>query len=241
MYIAALRVRSNGGDEGTNAFLHVHRDLKLPMRSPGRPDLEAVTSLQGGYLVAQSTDLRPGGNDVLAHLDVVADDGVSDAGLAGLLDDVRRRIGTVATPIVVYQDGMVARYGTNIGFDSRPDELRGMFDALWSASRALLDRRNAPPPPVKGPYVVWAEPAADGVRLWLPPATLARLPMSLRRRARVLVPSSSMSLGEPAGVLREMALMLLDLQPAQAASEGVELVDPRSGTVFVTFPPAVPA
>jgi hypothetical protein len=50
-----------------------------------------------------------------------------------------------------------------------------------------------------------------------------------------------MSLGEPAGVLREMALMLLDLQPAQAASEGVELVDPRSGTVFVTFPPAVPA
>lgn len=237
MYIASLRVRAKDGRVGTNAFLHLHRDQRIPTCRKGELDLDAIASLQGGYLVAQSTELEPGGNDVLAHLDLAASDDVTEASLSDIVQDLRRRIGSVHPPVLAVRVGLAARFGANIGFDPRPDELRQLLDTLWSAARALLDHRQALPPPVNGPYVAWVEPAADGVRLWLPPATLDRLPRSVRRGHRVLVTAATMAAGEPAELLREAATMLLDLSESQLAQQGgIELIEPRSGTVVAAFP-----
>ena len=242
MYVASLRVRAKDGREGTNAFLHLHRDQTIAKCRTGEPDLEAIGSLQGGYLVARSTELQPGGNDVLAHLDLAASDDVTEASLSDVVQELQARIGSVPTPIMAVRPGIAARFGANIGFDSRPDDLRRMLVSTWSAARALLDQRDALPPPVHGPYVAWVEPAADGVRVWLPPATRARLPRSVRSGHRVLVTASAMAAGEPAELLREAAAMLLDLSDSQLAQQGgIELIEPRSGTLVAAFPPPVPA
>lgn len=242
MYIVALRVKAKSGSVGTNAYLHLHRDMPIPMRAPGKPDLDAVSNLEGGYLIAQSTEVTPGGNEVLAHLSVVAPDDADETVLEDLVGRARACIGTNSTPILVHEEGVVVGFGALIGFDSEHDELRAMFDSLWEASRSLLSQRGVQPPPVHGAYVVWAEPAADGLRLWLPPATLARLPRSVRRRARALVPPEAMAMGSVKDLLHEMALALLDIAGEQLEREGgIEVIEPRSGKVLATFPPPVSA
>ena len=242
MYIASNFVRSRTGAEGINAFLHLHRDQNLPLRASGAPDVDAVSTLDAGYLIARHVEVPPGGNDVLAHLDLVGADAATEASLSAAVRAVGSRIGETSVQIDVLEDGVAARFGSVIAFDGDRAGRRQIVDRLWSAARPLLSQREDPPWRASGPYVVWAEPAADGIRLWLPPTTLARLPQSARRRARITIPRGQPLPGSVADSLRDVALMLLDLTEGDVVlAGGVEIVDPRTATVFLTHPPPVKA
>jgi len=85
------------------------------------------------------------------------------------------------------------------------------------------------------PFVVHAGYAFGGVRLWLPPVTLARLPAAPLRRLRLLVPEELLQPPHVIGdVLREAAQLLLGCASDELhGAGGLEILDPRTGTVFV--------
>jgi hypothetical protein len=79
MYLTAQRVRARGGREGINVLLYRHgSDAAVNWENP---DFEELTMKTPGSLVARSTPIRPGGNNVLTFLDVLAPDSVTEAEL----------------------------------------------------------------------------------------------------------------------------------------------------------------
>lgn len=236
MYLTAHQVRSSSGEEGVNAFLGMHRDQALPLGRPDEPDIDYVAQLAGGYPVAEQRALRPGNNTVTAYLDLVAPDAVREVDLGSAVSRIRSRIGSERTPITELGGGVAARFGAVLAMDERHDDLRRLLERLWVAAAALLARRYDPAPAVSGPLVVWAASVADGVRLWLPPATLSRLPRSPARRVRILVPHEVMQDGTPMGVLREAAVALLGIGDSGSPNDaGVEIVDPRTAKTLARY------
>lgn len=74
MYLTAQRIRGPGGDEDVHAFLHLH---DLPACPFPAEDPLSVPEGKPGRLVAHSQQrLTPGGNAVVAYLDVIAADGI---------------------------------------------------------------------------------------------------------------------------------------------------------------------
>lgn len=69
MYLTSHRVQSQAGDEGINAWMHVHGKVTWPTSLRQILDLVETTP---GQLVDHSYGLKPGGNSVLAYLDVIA-------------------------------------------------------------------------------------------------------------------------------------------------------------------------
>ena len=237
MYLTAHEVRSKAGKNGINAFLHLHQEQAIPMRRAGEPDLDLVSQLAGGYLIAQSITLTPGGNEVVAHLDLAARDDVSEDALARAVSGIETRIGSERTPIIVAGFGTAARFGALIGLDDSAAEQRRILNELWAAGRALLTHRNDGPRRASGRLVVWAAYDSTGVRLWLPPATLSRLPRSVARRSCILVPSALIAEASIDG-LRESAMTLLGLNDAEIDQEGgIEVVDPRTTKTLAKYGP----
>ena len=244
MYLTAHHVQPKAGAPGINAFLSLHREQPLPLRGPDVPDIDYVSQFAGGYPVAEDRPVRPGGNTVTAYLDLVAPDAVSETELRSAVAALRARVGSSdRTPITVPANGVAARFGAVVPMDDRADERRMLLDRLEAAALALLPRRNSPPRPVSGPYVVWATAGAEGVRLWLPPVTLQRLPQSPARRARMLVPAEVLrdASGTAVDALGETAVALLGVGDADLAREGgVEIVDPQSAKTLVCYRGARP-
>jgi hypothetical protein len=209
------------------------------MRSAGVPDVDYVSQFAAGYPVAEDRPVRPGGNTVTAYLDLVAPDDADEADLRRAVAALRQRLGEEPTPVTVAVTGVAARFGAVVTLDGRPEAQQALLDRLEAAALALVPRRNAPPRPVRGPYVVWADASAEGVRLWLPPATLQRLPRSPARRARVLVPTDVLRDASSTAfdALGETAVALLGLGDAELAREGgVEILDPQSAKTLVHYP-----
>ncbi len=233
MYLTAHKVR-NPSAEGINAFLHVHKDVPLPYRSPAVPDIDRVSQFAGGYEVAKDVDVRPGGNDVLAYLDLVAPDDVGDAALRAAVDSLSRRVSEGdPIPVTVIGDGVAARFGGTIDVAERAGEPSRVLRELTERCLRLLPHRFDPVPEPTGPYAIWVAAGAEGARLWLPPATLSRLPQSPSRRLRILIPHDVLAGGPPFDALRESALALLGLGEADVRSAGgVEFVDPRTARVL---------
>ena len=238
MYLTAHQVKSPSGVTGVNAFLHLHREQPIPVRGTGEPDLDRVAQLAGGYLIAQSITLQPGGNEVLAHLDLVAVDDVDADTLGRAVSAIRTRVGSDGASTSAVESGVSVRFGTRSGIDLSVAEQQRLLDELWCAGRALLARRSDPPRRATGPLVVWAAYDASGVRLWLPPATLSRLPRSMARRSCMLVPSGLIA-ESPSEALRESSMTLLGLSEADLHRDGgIEIVDPRTTKTLARYAPA---
>jgi hypothetical protein len=69
MYATAQRVRSTGGKEGLNGFLHMHGP-----GFPWPPDPWNLPETRPGEQVSEDVDVPPGGNNVRSYLDVIAPD-----------------------------------------------------------------------------------------------------------------------------------------------------------------------
>lgn len=233
MYLTAHRVRTSAG-EGVNAFLHLHRDTPIPYVAPGAPDIDLVSQLACGYEVCKETDVRPGGNEVLAYLDLVARDDVAESDLRVAVDTlVDSLAGGKSIPVTVAVQGVSARFGCTVGVAGMPGAPSRELGELAGRCLRLLPQRHLPPLQVRGPYVVWIAAGAEGLRLWLPPATLARLPRSPSRQVRMLIPHEALAAGAPVDLLRDSALVLLGLtKEAIDTAGGVELVDPRTARVL---------
>ena len=237
MYLTAQRVRSKAGQEGINAFLHQHRDQHLPLKGVDEPDIDQVSRLVAGYPVAASHDVPPGNNQVIAYLDLVAADTVPQAHLQAAVAHLHSRIGLEPLPISVGVCGVAARFGALPDDRQGAPDLHTWLESLRDAALALLTHRNDPPRQASGAYVVWASSGADGVRLWLPPATLARLPQPLARRMRVLVPHEVLQT-DALDALQEVASFVLGLDEAQLRQHGVEIVDPSSAKILARYWPS---
>ncbi len=237
MYLTAQKVRASTGPEGINAFLSMHREQPIPLRALEIPDIDHVTQFAGGYFVAEEVQLTPGGNAVTAYLDVVAPDEVKTEDLRVVIGEIEKRVGTVVTPVTVEGGGIAARFSAIIELENQHAEQRGLLQALWAAAEPLLKHRNDPVRIVRGPYIVWAGYAFDGLRLWLPPVTLQRLPQSPSRRLRIFVPNDVMHTPNPPfNIVRETARSLLGIEEAAVSREGgIEIVDPRTATVLASF------
>lgn len=79
MYLTAQHVRSRSGEDGVQAYLHLH-DLPAA-RFP--PDPLTVPQEHPGRMVRSHVGLRPGGNHVLSYLDIVAPDAAGGEAGAG--------------------------------------------------------------------------------------------------------------------------------------------------------------
>jgi hypothetical protein len=237
MYLTAQRVRSKAGSEGVNAYLHLHRELAMPQDCTGAPDLDHIAQFVCGYVVAKREVVPPGGNQVLAYLDVAAPDDALGTDLNHVLTELGAKIHAEGKPAQFAEGQVSARFATISDFE-RDREVRVKdFKVLRSGIEALLPEKDRQPAPATGPFVVHAGYSFDGLRLWLPPVTLSRLAQSPMRRSRVLVPTEVLhEPPAPLDVLRETALALLGLLSAEIEREGgVVIVDPRTATTFATF------
>ncbi|MCE9637384.1 MAG: hypothetical protein K8T90_16895 [Planctomycetes bacterium] len=237
MYLTAHRLRSVRLEEGINAFLYLHRDRPLPMRGPDEPDVDTIAQSEPGYPVAESIDVPPGGNSVLAYLDLAAPDDATESALRGAVAELRRRLPDERLPMLAVHGGSATRFGANLEFEGRIDESIALLDGLEAAALALLPQRNAAPAKVSGPYVVHGRPGSDGLRLFLPPATLQRLPAGPMRRSSIVVPSEVIR-AAPFDAVADAARALLGVSEADLVREqGFEVVEPASDRLLLRWAP----
>lgn len=235
MYLTAHKLRTAGGQEGVNAFLNLHKGQRLPLLGPGEPDIDYVSKFEGGYPVLTSKEVQPGGNLVIAYLDLVADDNAEEERLRAAVRDIAIRIGQCPLPISQTVAAVAARFGAQPAVEKDLAKLRELFDQLSVAALALLGRRNETPPLPKGPYVVWAHAGIGGIQLWLPPATLMRLSSTPMRHSRILVPHDVLVQAQHAtvDVLLDAANALIGLNDATLQEGGgLEVIEPRSGEIL---------
>lgn len=137
MYVTAHLVRSREGDEGINAFLHLHgAEFTWP------EDPAPLADTTPGTVVSRRTDIPPGGNRVRSYLDVLAPDGTTrheiQGALAGLSRDLRER----RNPTVFSLGSVTIRFGVDSGLEG----LRSQhLDMLSPVALGLLDQSSVPP------------------------------------------------------------------------------------------------
>jgi hypothetical protein len=135
MYLTAHLVRSGDGEEGINAFLHLHgTGFAWPREVVGLPDTNP------GKVVRRQTSIPPGGNSVRAYLDILAPDGTSkkelEQALAALsLDLIERR-----NPTVFHHDMVVIRFGVELGLEGLRQQ---QLDMLVPAAMRLFDENGS--------------------------------------------------------------------------------------------------
>ena len=137
MYVTAHLVRSREGDEGINAFLHLHG---AGFTWPENPAPLADTT--PGALVIRRTDIPPGGNRVRSHLDVLAPDGTTRQEIQGALTGLSRDLRERRNPTVFSLGSVTIRFGVDIGLEG----LRSQhLDMLAPVALGLVDQSSVPP------------------------------------------------------------------------------------------------
>lgn len=142
MYATAHRVRNQQGQEGINAFVHKHGNIPWPEMAWQMPEQ------QPGTIVQEKIDIPPGGNDVLAFLDVIAPDSCRRTQLEQTMRTLWLELVSsemrpeslfepVPNPVRYEQAGIILRFGTHLGFSSG----RALtFAALWQQVSEILNK-----------------------------------------------------------------------------------------------------
>ena len=131
MYLTSHLVRSRDGEEGINAFLHMHGpDFPWPQEPAALPDTNP------GRTVSRQTSVPPGGNSVRAYLDVVAPDDTPRAALEQALVALARDLGERRNPTVFNHEKVVIRFGVELGLEGLR---RQQLDMLVPAAMRLFD------------------------------------------------------------------------------------------------------
>lgn len=137
MYVTAHLVRSKEGEEGINAFLHLHGP-----QFPWPEDAAPLADTSPGKIVQRQIDLPPGGNQVRAYLDVLAPDDTDrdeiDRALAGLARDLDER----RNPTVFTLGPVTIRFGVELGLERLRAQQLHMLAPV--ALRLLDEHRRRP-------------------------------------------------------------------------------------------------
>jgi hypothetical protein len=137
MYVTAHLVRSREGDEGINAFLHVHGP-QLPWPEDAAP----LADTAPGKIVHRRIDIPPGGNQVRAYLDVLAPDESSRDEIERALAEFARDLGERRNPTVFTLGAVTIRFGVELGLE----RLRAQqLDMLVPVVIQLLDEHRHHP------------------------------------------------------------------------------------------------
>jgi hypothetical protein len=112
MYVTAHLVRSSEGDEGINAFVHVHG-----VQFPWPEDAAPLADTDPGRVVHQRIDLPPGGNQVRAYLDVLAPDQSARDAIEGALARLANDLEERRNPTVFTQGAVTIRFGVELGLE----------------------------------------------------------------------------------------------------------------------------
>jgi hypothetical protein len=131
MYVTAHLVRSREGEEGVNAFLHLHgADFAWPA------DAAALADTTPGRVVRRRIDLQPGFNLVQAYLDVLAPDGTPREELDQAMATFARNLRGCRNPTVFALGRVTIRFGVELRRDRMREQDLTMLGAVaWS----LLD------------------------------------------------------------------------------------------------------
>jgi hypothetical protein len=139
MYLTAHRLVSPLGDEGVNAFLHLHgADFPWP-EDPG-----ALAKREPGELEERRTELPPGGNRVVSFLDVLAPDGTGRAAVQGAVAALSAELDGRANPTWFEQARVTIQFGVDAPTAQRGIEARrAALDELARAVDGMLARRSS--------------------------------------------------------------------------------------------------
>ncbi len=172
MYTTAHRVRSRDGQSGVNSFRYEHGDDEGGLINWDTPDVAAIADGYLGVLMVQSYDVPPGGNRVLAYLDVAAADGVEIQRVVRALDVLSNQVGREPSPIVVVLNGVGVRFGWEYGVTPA---VRREFDELRSRILEILRAER----PIAGlefePLVAGVSFDENGYSFELTPESIARV------------------------------------------------------------------
>ncbi len=147
MYITAHRVRSRKDEVGINSFFYVHAAEEAD-RIDWNDNRVVLTVADGltGQLVAQSYDVPPGGNRVLAYLDVVARDKTHPDAIKEGLRRFKEQLESEPTPLFTNLAGIGIRFGTVMALDARKvaefDALRTRLMLLMRSERPLTTQQQ---------------------------------------------------------------------------------------------------
>lgn len=171
MYATAHRVRTSQGAIGINAFLHEHGEAGQAINW-STASISRITDHDPGALVAQTTEIAPGGNAVLSFLDVVAPDGTSPGQVQAALQLQMGALLSGVLPTEARIQNITLRFGAVFGLQ------QGASIEYAELARHLLrvvSERPAPRWLGKEPIDIVAAPRTGAVSLSLAASSRERL------------------------------------------------------------------
>ena len=144
MLVSAQRVRkANSGREGVNVSLWKHHE-PVPRTDDAKIDLEFISTLSPGRYEAEHVELAPGGNPVLAYLDIATEDAAPRALVERALATFAQTIGDPRPAWVFDTDPKIAvRFGGALHYFLTQNP-RAAFDELSRHSLDLLAHPTKP-------------------------------------------------------------------------------------------------
>jgi hypothetical protein len=121
------------GATGINCFLHRHGCLLGIDASWDNKEVDRVVYDNPGTLVAQTTSLPPGGNNVLSYLDVIAEDSTPPVAIAQALQEFGALIGTEDFPMAKVFGGVAVRFSLVLGLKGKEEFEYPALEAAVSA------------------------------------------------------------------------------------------------------------
>jgi hypothetical protein len=155
MYITAHHVRTARGVVGINTFLH-HHDADEVEGIGASIQFDKITQQNPGRLTAVRYEITPGGNTVLAYLDVICPDHTAPKAISAALGQARAALEGPARPLRRRLPGRIGiQFGATLGLDRIGE--RREFDTLSERVHALLLTPTPPPWEGQPPLIVEAE------------------------------------------------------------------------------------
>lgn len=161
MYATAHHVRSARGLVGVNCFLHQHDTADVEGIGASL-NFEMITQHNPGRLVAVDYEVSPGGNTVLAYLDLVCPDGTSFEAISSALGHARTALDTSIRPLRRrFPHKIGVQFGAVLGLD--PAGERREYDTLSERLHRLLLHPSPLPWEQHAPLIVEAVRTQDSV------------------------------------------------------------------------------
>jgi hypothetical protein len=239
MYLTAHHVRNQAGETGINAYFNHHEPRMIPDNAWDDPDVVKIADQEPGRILAQSVEIKPGGNTVLSHLDVVAPEETSREFLADALRLFEHYVQEDSFPVVWSTRKVGVRFGITLG-------LRSLASAEYRRlrSRILLllgitsqNKVRIAATKLVGPVRILVEKVPSGETYELDPESTSRISgirPELRQHTRIRISEETKSdfkayVGE---VYPHVAMSLTGLTQAQlAAIGGAEVIEVENDRV----------
>lgn len=161
MYITSHHVRTSRGVVGVNTFLHRHDADEVEGLGPSI-NFDLITQQRPGRLSAVDFQVSPGGNAVLAYLDVICPDSTSVNDISSALGHARAALDVSQRPLRRrFSPKIGIQFGVNLGLDLVGE--RREYDTLSEHIHALLLAQTPPPWELQEPLIVEATTSGDTV------------------------------------------------------------------------------